>query len=572
MISNSNHHFQNLIILFLSIILSCSNDVDNDIDNSLAFAVGPISVTRYELQKNLKPLINTYAKEVGISPPDDSIRAWKNDFIDKFYFAADAHEKRYYEDVPIENEVNDVACFMLTQKRGLVQKRLIRDEVTIDEHDLPQLYKKRQHKFYFDFIKFRDMTQLQELLGDTLKVKTASQFSSLMNSLKSNQDVLSKSVDGLPWPYTLLWDICDRIYEMEAGQISDFIQTETGVYIVHLKKKEPAEQESYEKFKQEFPRFYELAKGFWLIDQNESRILEESKMQIDEDNFNMLAERLDKIENKRKISSDSMQDILRKTVLSYEIESQKVEKSISEFLDFYKRQPLKKELKSEQILRDYIARMVIEDYLLLEAERLGITKEQKFVLDRKNYKNNVVYHEYEQNELKIEPITEQDISDEYASQKEQFLEPISGVYTILEFQDRQAATDAYIELQKSAKEKSIEQLRPDELPGALHSIINDTIDYRSDEFSAIMKMDLKSPESGIIGPKKIGDVHKIFCRIKQLETDYKPIEEVHTYLNHYIKKRRLAAAKKKLLPELKRKYKLTIYNIDTKLPTGTETT
>jgi hypothetical protein len=560
MISNSNYNFLNFVILLQ--FFACGNNANNNIDTSLAFKVGSISVTRYELQKNLKPMIDNYIEEFNAPPPDDSIKTWKNKFINKFYFAADAYEKGYYQDEMIENIVNDMACYMLTKKRGLVQQRLIKDEVNLDECDLPQLYERRRYNYYFDFIKFRNMDQLKKMLGDTLKIKTAKQFSSLMDSLKADPEILSKSVDGFPWPYALVWDICDEIYEMETGQISDFIQAKTGVYIVHLKKKELTEQESYEKFKQEFPRFYELAKGHWLINHNENRIIEKSKIQVNEDNFNILYNYISKMENKNQINRDSIKHILNEPILGYEIESRKVEKFILDFLNFYGRQVLKSAIESKEILKGYITRMVIEDYLLFEAERLELAKEEQFVLDRKNYKNSLVYRKYEQNELGIDPVTENDIINEYQKQKGNFLEPINGVYTVLEFDDDKLAYNALDELKKLVKEKSIEQFKPNELSGLVYHVLNDTINYQSCEFPDMIKRELQMSKSEIIGPEKIDDTFKLFWRLKHLETGYKPIEEVYDYLYRSIQKRMHDRAKAKLLPGLKQKYDLTIYNID----------
>ena len=87
-------------------------------------------------------------------------------------------------------------------------------------------------------------------------------------------------------------------------------------------------------------------------------------------------------------------------IVTFKIEGSEIDVSCKDFMEYYNELPMRHAIGNINQLRLAIDAMVQQEYNYRQAEKIGITVQPKFILDRDNFKKNVVYSMYENNEIK----------------------------------------------------------------------------------------------------------------------------------------------------------------------------
>ena len=529
------------------------------IDTRLAFKIGKIAVTQYELEKNLRIYEEQYTKTYQDSIPSDSLKNWKRKFIDRYFFLSDADEKGYYDEPEIEKEVADVARYMLTQRYGILHKAMTKEIVQINDTDLPIFFKKRKFVYYIDYIKFDNFDCIMTLLGDSSKIENQETFERIKSKVCGNLKVHCDSLRGV-WPFPPVWEINDQICEMDSNQVSDFLRTDAGVYVVYVKKKEPSIQ-LYEHFKKNFPQYFKFAKARWFMNRYYEKIRKKSNLKIKEDNVQLVSELIEQNQDETQLNEEYFKSIIQKKLVEYQIDNSTKNYTVADFLSFYNRQLMKQKLSSTSQIHDFIIWMVQEEFLYRDALQLGLNEEDKFLLDRKNYKNNLILDWYKKNELIIEPITEDELRIEYKQNIEYYKQLTGFVGSIFKFEDYKKAKYAIQKMDTLLKKHSINEFKEEDFAGLNEYYLHDTVSFMDTSYSKQIIQRLKFSPLGLIGPIKNDGNFIIFLKDKMIDRIL-PFESAKDLILNQIRKRKYAASKEKLLPSLKEKYELTIYNMN----------
>ena len=84
------------IIITLSIFLLVTSFYHySNVSDRVILEVGKITITEYELEKNLDLFLSDLHRQKNKTPADSDIAAFINSFTDRAYFLADACEKGY---------------------------------------------------------------------------------------------------------------------------------------------------------------------------------------------------------------------------------------------------------------------------------------------------------------------------------------------------------------------------------------------------------------------------------------------------------------------------------------------
>jgi hypothetical protein len=84
------------ILLNLSLVfLGISFCFKSDVSGSIILHIGKVTITEYELEKNLELFRSDLTREKKRTPSDSDVINWINTFIDRTYFLADACDKGY---------------------------------------------------------------------------------------------------------------------------------------------------------------------------------------------------------------------------------------------------------------------------------------------------------------------------------------------------------------------------------------------------------------------------------------------------------------------------------------------
>jgi hypothetical protein len=216
-------------------------------------------------------------------------------------------------------------------------------------------------------------------------------------------------------------------------------------------------------------------------------------------------------------------DLLQLNLISYTFESNLKRVSVNQFIDYYNYLPFKRGIEKENDIVHYLRIMVYDDYAYHKAKEYGLTQKSKFILDKENYKKNIIYSLYEKGLKKRINVSEDELKEKYNSEKFKFTQPTDVNVSICYFKDINKAVSAMISLRKVDREVN-------DLPG-LENIEHKNLNYQSPFFPDSIKtliFALKVKES----LKPVFSNGKYIIVVKESESGkrIKSIDEVKSFL------------------------------------------
>lgn len=194
-----------------------------------------------------------------------------------------------------------------------------------------------------------------------------------------------------------------------------------------------------------------------LVNNYQMKISKSAALDIDKPAVVWLQSVFNKDEKKNTVIRAALGNNLNKTLATYHAPNGKPAViSVEQFMNFYNNLPLRRYLEDTTTTIGYLHQMANNTYLVIDAEKMGITKDAKFKLSKKNYTENVVYQKYMQDNLgTTRGVTDSDIMAVYQSVKERMAHPTNIVYSLFTFSNQANAFKALGELRMKPNDTTL---------------------------------------------------------------------------------------------------------------------
>ena len=261
------------------------------------------------------------------------------------------------------------------------------------------------------------------------------------------------------------------------------------------------------------------------------------------------------------IEKRTYMDILGEVIMSFNLEGEFREITVEDFVEHYQNQLIRRWINSRIKLNNFLKDWVIIECGYREAEKLGITQTKKFVLDRKNYKFDLVYNKFIRNDLENKIIVDDsEIEQVYQNRIDSFKDGTEVSLSVFRFDSRATAFPEYMKLDKlSSKGIQCEVDLPDSTIGLIGKDLEITLTHDSEKFTPkVMELLFRAGDNSVIRTSGRTD---IIFKHSESGSRLKPLEEVRGEIEKQLRQEKLEIMKKELLDELKKKYTIE-NNID----------
>lgn len=244
-------------------------------------------------------------------------------------------------------------------------------------------------------------------------------------------------------------------------------------------------------------------------------------------------------------------EMARKLLFSYSRKNREWQITTGQFMEYYNTLPLSKEISTIADLQSYINSFVYDQYAWAEAVELGITNEIKFVLDKNNYRNDVMWAAYEKKELKTGiTVTGDELHSRFEAVKDSVSRATDVVVSAFLFPDKRAAMMGIMNINAGNLAPIDNNLHPH----YRHTVVN----YKQAFFSDSIKYAVFAMKDNRVMMPFAFDGNFIVIK-KESEQGRRGVtlEEVQRDLIMQITAEKLLYTKERRLEQLKKKYTLT---------------
>jgi hypothetical protein len=337
---------------------------------SIMVKINDLEISSYEYNYEVNKLTNS----------NIDIDKWKKENLENFFLISDAYKFRYDTLKDVNNRVEVTADLMMVQRYGNLWQATVSPivdkfmEVTDEKAD------KRKKLFYFDYIILKNYDSIKS----TLHIKTKEEYERLKIKSTTNKNILS-SYCSMQWPFEMVYDYNDTLYNMKPGDISPPIPVEEDIFIFYLDHiEEVAINDSDKK---------QLSSLLQIIKENEI-----NKEKVNEMWYN----------GKPFLFSEGIKDIVaylhngnkfynymnNPKLLSYRIAKDSMTLDYNTLKNSLIYSPYKVEIIDSIQLITEIHQYFFNEYLRNEANELGLYSDLKFLLEKRNFKNKLLLDHY----------------------------------------------------------------------------------------------------------------------------------------------------------------------------------
>jgi len=438
--------------LFIAVVFftNCNNPtkpvaVDNQVNNKIILTIGKVNVTVYEFEKSLNSFKEIFSKKNGHPPQKAEIQNLINDFIERTYFLADAFAKNYNNDKEINDMVNGAAHLMISQPHGLYEQTMLMGNNDPMPNDVIAAIEKSKKKIYIEYLKFKDEKVALAYLNNRIPANLQ-EFEKVANkSITDSTGIHRKEV--LVWPFRDFGNNNNEyIYNLKVNQITPLLKCGDGYYVIHIENVEHTAQPQLSQ-QQMFDKLKYL-NGQKVVNAYYSNINGKAQMQINENALKALNSRV-KDNGLHYFVKKDFNELLQQSIMTYKYNDHPVNISVEQLMDFYNNLMFKTQIDDINSLRAYLRSMVFDDYIYHDAEKSGITRQTKFLLDENSYRNNLIYKKYEKEVLRGSSIDNDEINKEYDLTKNNFSAATDAVASFFYFKDGHSAFMGMMMLKRS---------------------------------------------------------------------------------------------------------------------------
>jgi hypothetical protein len=541
------HQSQRLLTGLLFTLLLTSNLYgQSSIDSAIVLRVGNVSLTGYELEKNLVLFKDTFRQKNGRLPNNTEIDQWVQTFIDRAYILADAYAKSYDTLPETHRWVSAMARFIISQSGGLLDDKLGGELSEQEKNDAMQ---KHLRKLHYRYVKFPDYTIALSELGGNSTIKSNKEFEELIKRSSSIPRV-STGEDVVQWPFFQRGEREELILNLREGEISSLITLSDGVYLAQAKKIEMADTTKLPpNFRQVIGSLLTQRKKEQVHQQFYEESIKQAAINYDETFLATIKEHLSTKGSIHSFEKEMFPAIRQRTAITYLLGNTQKQIAADSWMSYYNDLPMRQDIRNEN-LHTYLEAIVVEDYAFEKAKETGITRDIKFVLDRDNYTKNVVLVIYEREELKQGiAVTDAEIAERYQRTKDSYRQATDAVITALSFPDRRSVSMGVM-FMRTGKMDSIVRANAIEAHRSIQ--YNDAL-FTDSIRTVIFSLKTNEPST----PLYYKGSWLIIIKESESGNRIQELEEVRSTISKKIEEEKLEQKKKLLIELLKKKYAIS---------------
>lgn len=538
-----------LIIAIIFFSFSCSRRKENKIlpASKVVLSVGKVGITEYEFEKNLKLFKDAYRDTANQQPNGVEIKKWIEGFVDRTYFLADAYEKGYYKRQEVTQGVAGMERLIISQRKGLLEQFMLNGKLTINKKELELARERSSKKITIEYLRFEDFDFAKHFIGG-VELKGRDKFrEAVENSRKHNTIFYEEKI--LEWPFTEFSQYHEYLFNLKKNEMTPILAMQDGSYIFYIKditlsKNGTPDNEIIQKLK--FQKEAEIISGY------KKEVEANTNVIYNPDVLSKLGRILSAKAPLHKLEREDFRDILTSDAFTYILKQKRIRYPVSDLIDYYNYIPLKPEIRNLQQIAEIIRSLVYSEYSYLKAQELGITADPKFILDRENYRKNLIYDYYETEQLKNSvKLSAEDISGWYNNYKSKYRQPEGVNVSVFSFRTSSDANKGFSDILRYQKDK----LRVNQIKGAEEIKWNTNSSYRKPVLSErIMRRLLLSKNGQILPPTELAGKYLVVIKNYDYGRRNMQLDEVKEQIAGEIKSAKLKEMKANYLNLLKPKY------------------
>ncbi len=533
--------------------ISCSDPksaaiAEQNIDTQIVLSIGKVKITAYELKKNVHVSNPQFIPSTNGSSQPELFNKEKQDLINKTYFLADAYEKGYDKNKSIDSIVEGAARFMVSQSNGLLEQDVY-TEHKFNDDEFEKAIEKSTKEFHIEYLKFKDKNAAFKSLQGVSE-NTPASFKKLVDKVNLLDVTYKKEI--LTWPFKGYWGKEEEIFALKNNEVSPLWKLFDGYYLIHVEKinqlHSPKITTDQMKIK------LETAERQKTKDMLNVKVYSHARPVIDNKIVLAFSNKLNGYKygpNHTFIKAD-FNDILSNTILTYISPLGQTKLiTVNNFIDYYNTLFLKGSINNIDDVSKNLNAFCFSDYAYIESVKRGITNQPKFLLDKNNFKNNIIYNIYSEQELAgKDAITEDEINKMYDIMKPRLTQAENVVASVYYFNNQgEAIRKKFNLISDTLTFKGLTKTDKHLLLNYKSKVLPDTLK------KVIFDLNVKSNPARMI---ELNNQYVVVVKEKETGTRVRNLVEVRDLVISQIKSDRLIKNKKARLAELKNKYKPTI--------------
>jgi peptidyl-prolyl cis-trans isomerase C len=399
---------------------------------------------------------------------------------------------------------------------------------------------------------FKNQNALDSVLNGRT-ISSESDFRKVAQSIKNSKTIKSFS-NIFVWPFSAFTPVRDKIYTMNPGEITAPFVTRKGYFIVLLTKKEEVKQQPFKMTKEQIETELKSVKTEQIVDESQNNIFEKALIEINEPEVSRLSEYLQA--NKTEVPV-SMAD---HSLMSYTIDRQRKFYTVSQYWDYIHHLPLVLyDFSKKEVITATLKDEVIRQYMLHIADSLGILRENKYLLDKKNFRNELILSQYFQKEFRNkDSVSNDEILSYYEQNKASYTGGKVSLVSFLYFNDYNSAlNNRDIVYRIVSNGKFFEFTDTTAIKGLVSYQPNIKVEKDNLEYPPELKNDFFSiPEGEISMPKEYKNSFILFFVTRREGVRVKEVNEVRAEIEATLRKKKEEQAKNNRLQELYKTYNI----------------
>jgi hypothetical protein len=539
-----------LPVLLSVLIIGCAADQSGELSDKIVLKVANVGITEYEFNKNLKLFQGTYQGKYGVKPGTDSLKKWKLEFIDRTYFLADAYSKGYDTVRQVQKQVENMGRMVLAQSNGPLEQRIVRDAMHIDEDEIVKAIDRSRKKITIKYLKFNDFDKALYAIGGKAAI-SVDEFNSFTKLLVNPAQQIVVNELTLVWPFKWLWESEEYLYSLKEGDITPLMLFSNGSFIIHVIKVEMDSLNNTYEYRKQIMKDLESQKAEKILLAYRSEMRKETDVMYNVPILEKFVSILNKTGPVNLFALTDFESILNENFFIYKISGDEIKVSVKEFITRSNDQVLRMQVQDSNDVLRLIESQVQTDYAYKKASTLGVLTDKKYLLDRANYKKQMIYNYYEMKFLKNKvSVSENEITDWYTSHKETYTQPTDVVVSLYSLKNE---IDAY-----QVKEWLLKNL-VDSVIATNDVLVEENLlmNYQKDvNRQKLVWYAMQMKTNDVIGPLLYRDKYFVIHKKREIGKRIQAIVEIKDIVTAQVMAKKTSDRKKEILFALKNTYEL----------------
>lgn len=546
-----NHLFKIFTFIILCVLtLACSNISafsQSIADKQAVLSVGQVTITKYEFEKNLVTFKSDFIRRNNFNPGPSDIKKWIQSYIDRTYFLADAYKKGFDTLSIVNRMVASMAHLIIAQPGGLLSQKMATEKLSSITNQTNKVLQFASEKVTVEYLKFKNYEQAINSVG-AFGLKTHKEFDTAVSkNLKTHLAIFK--VDTLKWPFSLFGNETDLIAGFKPNQVTPLFALSDGYYLMYIRDVQTLPKSEVSNIKKQITALLAIKADLKAREQYQKAVEEKAQIKINSETLLQLQKYMRNDGPLHEFNKASLSGRLKAKIMSYTENNKSITVSVDQFINYYNYLTIKTEIKDSDDLVYYIKSMVFDDYSYKKAQDYGLTKDDKFLLNKKNYKHAVIYHLYEKEELaKGITVSDEEVKKRYDSCKSTFTQASDVTISIYHFKDRNSALLGIFKIRKGDNDIT-------NLPGLENVEMGKNLSYKSNLLPDSIKwqiFDLKKNQ--VSRPILINKKYMIVVKESKSGSRIRSLDEVKGLIVKELRDEKLRKNKARSLSRIKSFY------------------